>query len=458
MASRVSETLRLRGEVVSDRLVVSEALECSLLRSRDQEAMSNAPAGISKICKGTSGNPLYAPAIASPETVRSRSCVRSQAGGRGYFRVGLGYTLLREAPRFQLYMQVLKRNGKLEDVKFDKITTRLSKLCELAPPLPPVVDPVRVASKVCQSVHDNIPTTKLDELSAEVAVSLGTVHPDYETLAARIFVSNLHKSTRTSLVEVFQEMHSYVNDNGEKHSIISDQLWQLTRKHHRFLTRMIDFRRDYEYSYFGLKTLERGYLTKIGGRIVERPQHMLARVALGIWGDDLDRVAETYNLMSERWFTHATPTLFNAGTTFPQLSSWCARFIPLLRAASPKHRLTCMLCVLSYLLGIDQSMDSIDGIYDTLKNCAKISKLAGGIGMHIHSVRGRNSLIRGTNGTSSGIIPMLRVFNNTARYVNQAGKRNGSIAVYLEPWHCDIYDFLEAKRNQGDPEARARDL
>lgn len=305
-------------------------------------------------------------------------------------------------------MQVVKRNGKREAVQLDKITTRLQKLCALlapeVPALDPAVDPVTVAVKVVQSIYDGITTAKLDELSAEVAVSLATLHPDYETLAARITVSNLHKSTKASLVDVFQEMHNYTNANGEKLSIIDDELFQLARKHHRVLTKMLDFKRDYGYTYFGLKTLEKGYLTRINGAIVERPQHMLARVALGLWKGDLQRVEETYRLLSERWFTHATPTLFNAGTRTPQLAS-------------------------CFLLGVEQEQESIDGIFDALKRCAKISKLAGGIGLHIHSVRGKNSLIRGTNGQSSGLIPMLRVFNNTARYVNQAGKRNGSIAM-----------------------------
>ncbi len=217
-------------------------------------------------------------------------------------------------------MEVIKRNGRREGVQMDKVTLRLRKLCDMQPRL--TADPVLVAVKVIQSIHDGITTTKLDELSAEVSVAMSTAHPDYETLAARVCVSNLHKATKSSMVEVCQQLHNNVNANGEKHSIISDELWDLVLRNNKAITGMLDFSRDYGYTYFGLKTLERGYLARVGSKIVERPQHMLMRVALGIWGEDLDRAAETYRLLSERWFTHATPTLFNAGTRFPQLSSW----------------------------------------------------------------------------------------------------------------------------------------
>src|SRR6185503_4858201 len=328
-------------------------------------------------------------------------------------------------------MFVIKRDGKKETVKFDKITARIEKLCYGLNPA--LVDPVDVAKKVIQGIYDGVTTSELDNLAAEIAASLTTKHPDYALLASRIAVSNLHKNTKKSFSETMRDLYRYVNPKtGQKAPLIAKDVYQIIEKNADLLDSTIIYDRDFDYDYFGFKTLEKGYLLKINGRVAERPQHMLMRVSIGIHKEDVESAIETYNYMSERWFTHATPTLFNAGTPKPQMSS-------------------------CFLLTVKD--DSIDGIYDTLKNCAKISQSAGGIGLSIHNIRATGSYIRGTNGTSNGIVPMLRVFNDTARYVDQGGgKRKGSFAIYLEPWHADVFDFLELKKNHGKEELRARDL
>ncbi|MGB1076587.1 MAG: ribonucleoside-diphosphate reductase subunit alpha [Flavobacteriales bacterium] len=327
-------------------------------------------------------------------------------------------------------MFVVKRDGRREPVQFDKITARIKKLCY---ELHDSVDAVKVAMRVIEGVYDGVTTTELDNLAAEVAATMAVQHPDYASLASRIAVSNLHKATKKSFAETMEDLYTYVDPvTGAKASLIAEDVIELIRENADFLDSHIIYDRDFNYDFFGFKTLERSYLLKINGAIVERPQHMLMRVAVGIHKDDLDAVVETYNMMSEGWFTHATPTLFNSGTPKPQMSS-------------------CFL--------LTMKEDSISGIYDTLKNCAKISQNAGGIGLSIHDIRATGSYIKGTNGTSNGIVPMLRVFNDTARYVDQGGgKRKGSFAVYVEPWHADIFDFLELKKNHGKEEQRARDL
>ena len=327
-------------------------------------------------------------------------------------------------------MHVVKRDGRREPVQFDKITARIKKLCY---GLHDSVDPVKIAMRVIEGVYDGVTTTELDNLAAEVAATNAVSHPDYASLASRIAVSNLHKSTHKSFAETMHELYTYIDPvTGANASLIADDVMDIVKDHGEFLDSTIIYDRDFNYDYFGFKTLERSYLLKINGKIAERPQHMLMRVAVGIHKDDLDAVAETYHMMSEGWFTHATPTLFNSGTPKPQMSS-------------------CFL--------LTMKEDSITGIYDTLKQCAKISQNAGGIGLAIHDIRATGSYIRGTNGTSNGIVPMLRVFNDTARYVDQGGgKRKGSFAVYIEPWHADIFDFLELKKNHGKEEQRARDL
>ena len=328
-------------------------------------------------------------------------------------------------------MYVIKRDGKRETVKFDKITARVQKLCYGLDPIH--VNPVPVAMKVIEGIYDGVTTSELDNLAAEIAASLTTKHPDYALLASRIAVSNLHKNTEKSFSKTMENLYYYVNPKtNQKAPLLADDVWEIIQKNAETLDSTLIYDRDFGYDYFGFKTLERSYLLKLNGKIAERPQHMLMRVAIGIHKEDIDSAIETYNLMSERWFTHATPTLFNAGTPKPQMSS-------------------CFL--------LTMKDDSIDGIYDTLKNCAKISQSAGGIGLSVHNVRATGSYIRGTNGTSNGIIPMLRVFNDTARYVDQGGgKRKGSFAVYLEPWHADIFDFLDLRKNNGKEEMRARDL
>ncbi|HBH24765.1 MAG TPA: ribonucleoside-diphosphate reductase subunit alpha [Cytophagales bacterium] len=328
-------------------------------------------------------------------------------------------------------MLVLKRDGRRESVKFDKITARIEKLCYGLDMK--YVEPIDVAKKVINGIYDGVTTQELDELAAQTAASLTVKHPDYAQLAARIAISNLHKTTSKSFSSTMKRLYTWIDPKtGEHAPLISKEVYGIIKKHAAQLDSAIIYDRDFGYDYFGYKTLERSYLMKLDGKLVERPQHMLMRVAIGIHHDDIDAAIHTYNLMSEKWFTHATPTLFNAGTPKPQLSS-------------------CFL--------LTMKEDSIDGIYDTLKQCAKISQSAGGIGLSIHGVRAKGSYIRGTNGVSNGIVPMLRNFDMTARYVDQGGgKRKGSFAIYLEPWHADIFDFLELKKNHGKEELRARDL
>jgi len=328
-------------------------------------------------------------------------------------------------------MYVIKRDGNRESVKFDKVTARIQKLCYGLDPIH--VTPINVAMKVIEGIYEGVTTSELDNLAAETAASLTTKHPDYALLASRIAVSNLHKNTNKSFSKTMEALYNYIDPKtGKKAPLIADDVHEIIQKNAQELDSTIIYDRDFGYDYFGFKTLERSYLLKLNGQVAERPQHMVMRVAVGIHKDDIASVIETYNLMSERWFTHATPTLFNAGTPKPQMSS-------------------------CFLLTVKD--DSIDGIYDTLKSCAKISQSAGGIGLSIHNIRATGSYIRGTNGTSNGIVPMLRVFNDTARYVDQGGgKRKGSFAIYLEPWHADIYEFLDLRKNTGKEEARARDL
>ncbi len=327
-------------------------------------------------------------------------------------------------------MNVVKRDGRKEPIMFDKITARVRKLCY---GLNERVDPVKVAMRVIEGLYDGVTTSELDNLAAEIAATMTTTHPDYARLAARISVSNLHKNTKKSFSEVMTDLYEYVNPRtGKKAPLLSDEVHEVIKNNAEELDSTIIYNRDFGYDYFGFKTIERSYLLKLNGQIVERPQHMLMRVSVGIHLDDLMAVKETYELMSKKFFTHATPTLFNSGTPKPQMSS-------------------------CFLLAMKD--DSIDGIYDTLKQTAKISQSAGGIGLSIHNVRATGSYISGTNGTSNGIVPMLRVFNDTARYVDQGGgKRKGSFAIYVEPWHADIFDFLDLKKNHGKEEMRARDL
>ncbi|MFC0518766.1 ribonucleoside-diphosphate reductase subunit alpha [Mucilaginibacter angelicae] len=326
-------------------------------------------------------------------------------------------------------MFVVKRDGRRESVKFDKITARIEKLCYGFQ----LVDPIDVAKKVIEGLFDGVTTSELDNLAAETAASLTTKHPDYALLASRIAVSNLHKNTIKSFSETMRLLHEYVDKKtGKDASLIADDVWEVIQENAELLDSTIIYDRDFGFDYFGFKTLEKSYLLKIDGKIAERPQHLFMRVSVGIHKHDIESAIKTYHLMSERWFTHATPTLFNAGTPKPQMSS-------------------CFL--------LTMKDDSIEGIYDTLKQTAKISQSAGGIGLSIHNVRATGSYISGTNGTSNGIIPMLRVFNDTARYVDQGGgKRKGAFAVYLEPWHADIFEFLDLRKNHGKEEMRARDL
>jgi ribonucleoside-diphosphate reductase alpha chain len=328
-------------------------------------------------------------------------------------------------------MEVVKRDGRTEPVKFDKITARIEKLCYSLNRN--YVDPVQIAMKVINGIYDGVTTIELDNLAAEICATLATVHPDYAILAARIAISNLQKNTVKSFSRTMKKLYEYIDPKtGENAGLISEETYQVAKKYANELNSAIIYDRDFNYDYFGFKTLERSYLLRMDNQVVERPQHMIMRVAIGIHGEDIEAALETYNLMSEKWFTHATPTLFNAGTPKPQMSS-------------------CFL--------VSMKEDSIDGIYDTLKDCAKISQSAGGIGLSIHNIRATGSYIKGTNGYSNGIIPMLRVFNDTARYIDQGGgKRKGAFAIYLEPWHADVFDFLDLKKNHGKEEARARDL
>ena len=328
-------------------------------------------------------------------------------------------------------MYVLKRNGKQEAVHFDKITSRVMKLSYgLALKSDDIIE---IAKKVIIGIYNGVPTTELDNLAAETAASFTTKHPDFAVLAARIAVSNLHKNTIKSFSETATLLYNYIDKKtGERAPLLADDVYEIIQQSADRLNAAIIYERDYHFDFFGFKTLEKSYLLKVNGKIVERPQHLFMRVAIGIHKNDIDAAIETYNLMSEKWFVHATPTLFNAGTPKPQMSS-------------------------CFLLSMKE--DSIEGIYETLKNSALISQAAGGIGLNIHNIRSTGSYIKGTNGTSNGIIPMLRVFNDTARYVDQGGgKRKGAFAIYLEPWHPDIFEFLELRKNHGKEEMRARDL
>jgi ribonucleoside-diphosphate reductase alpha chain len=327
-------------------------------------------------------------------------------------------------------MYVLKRDGRKELVKFDKITARVKKLCY---GLNVAVDPTKIAMKVIEGVYDNVTTTELDNLAAEIAATNTVSHPDYALLASRIAVSNLHKNTKKSFSQTMLDLFEYIDPiTGENASLLAEDVYNIINENAETFDSNIIYDRDFNFDYFGFKTLERSYLLKLHGMVAERPQHMYMRVAIGIHKDDIESAIETYNSMSEGWFTHATPTLFNAGTPKPQMSS-------------------CFL--------LTMQDDSISGIYDTLKQCAQISQSAGGIGLAIHTIRAKGSYIKGTNGTSNGIVPMLKVYNDTARYVDQGGgKRKGSFAMYVEPWHADIFDFLDLKKNHGKEEQRARDL
>ncbi len=327
-------------------------------------------------------------------------------------------------------MYVVKRDGRKEAVKFDKITARIVKMCY---GLDPLVSPEAVAMKVIEGLFDGVTTTQLDNLAAEVAAAKTIDHPDYALLASRIAVSNLHKETKKTFSDVMMDLYQYIDPKtGENAALLAEDVYNIILDNKDRLDSSIIYDRDFRYDYFGFKTLTRSYLLKLDGAIAERPQQMLMRVAVGIHKTDIDAAIKTYNLMSEGWFTHATPTLFNAGTPKPQMSS-------------------CFL--------LTMKDDSIEGIYDTLKSCAQISQSAGGIGLAIHNIRATGSYIKGTNGTSNGIVPMLRVYNDTARYVDQGGgKRKGSFAMYIEPWHADVFDFLDLKKNHGKEEQRARDL
>lgn len=328
-------------------------------------------------------------------------------------------------------MQVIKRSGKRQEVSFDKITARVKKLCYGLDQKH--IQPVEIAKKVIQGLYDGVTTSELDNLAAETAANMATMHPDYALLAARISISNLHKNTDKSFSGTMEKLYNYIDPKtGQKAGLIGDETMEIIRQNRDKLDAAIVYSRDDSFDYFGFKTLERSYLLRMDGKVVERPQHMIMRAAVGIHGEDIEAAIETYNLISEKWFIHATPTLFNAGTPKPQLSS-------------------CFL--------LSATDDSIPGIFETLSRCAKISQSAGGIGLSIHNIRAKGSYIKGTGGTSNGIVPMLRVYNDTARYVDQGGgKRKGAFAIYLEPWHADVYDFLELKKNHGKEEMRARDL
>jgi ribonucleoside-diphosphate reductase alpha chain len=328
-------------------------------------------------------------------------------------------------------MYVIKRDGRQEPVHFDKITSRVSKLSFGLNSR--FIVSHKIAQKVIEGIYDGITTTQLDDLAAQTAAAMAVIHPDYAILAARIAVSNLHKNTRKVFSRVITDLYNYLDPKtGEKASLIADDVYEIVMANRDRIDASIIHHRDYNYDYFGFKTLEKSYLMRTNGKVTERPQHMLMRVAIGIHKEDIDSAIETYNLMSEKWFTHATPTLFNAGTPKPQLSS-------------------CFL--------LTMKEDSIKGIFETLAQCAEISQSAGGIGLSIHNIRATGSYIKGTNGTSNGIVPMLKVFNDTARYVDQGGgKRKGAFAIYLEPWHADIFEFLELRKNNGKDELRARDL
>ena len=325
-------------------------------------------------------------------------------------------------------MKVRKRSGKLETISFDKILKRVKSIgneCKIK------LNFTSFVMKVIDQLYDGISTTQIDELTAEQCASLSIQHPDYNVLANRITISNYHRNTNSSFFSVMDQLYNFQDVHGNHHPLINKNFFDIVTKYSSEFDNMIDYERDFLIDYFGFKTLEKSYLMKYNGKPIERPQHLWLRVAIGIHGENIDKVKTTYDLMSQKYFTHATPTLFNAGTPNPQLSS-------------------------CYLISLEE--DSINGIYNTLKDCAQISKYSGGIGLHIHNLRASGSHIRGTNGKTDGLVPMLRVFNSTARYVNQGGKRNGSFAIYLEPWHADIEKFLDMKKNHGDEEMRARDL
>ena len=326
-------------------------------------------------------------------------------------------------------MQVQKRDGTLHEVSFDKVTTRLKILCHREPKLT-YIDPIEIAQKVCFQIYDGIPTTKLDELAAEICIAKVTEHLEYGALASRIVISNSHKLTPTTFSDAVELLFNHTDSSGKPVPLVSKELYEIVTAHTDAINHEINHERDYDFDFFSFKTLEKAYLFKIKGKIIERIQYLIMRVALGLHGWDIDRVFETYHSMSQKYFIHATPTLFHAGTSRPQL-------------------LSC------FLLGME---DSVEGIYKTLSDCAKISKWAGGIGVWAHDIRGNKSMIRSTNGTSNGIFPMLRVFNDTARHINQSGKRPGAFAIYLENWHTDILEFIEGKKNHGDEHVRARDL
>jgi ribonucleotide reductase alpha subunit len=336
---------------------------------------------------------------------------------------------MRNTKTNDLDMYVLKRNGKREAISFDKILKRIKSLGKHFN-LQHIIF-AQLAIKVIDQLYDNIQTTKIDELTAEQCASMSSIHPDYTKLASAIVVSNLHKNTSNCYYETTKKLYDYRDSNNNSFRLIKSSIMEIIEAHKDSINTMIDYERDYFFDYFGFKTLERAYLMRCNKVIVERPQHLIMRVAITIHGSNMEKVKETYDLMSQKYFIHATPTLFNAGTPRPQLSS-------------------------CYLLGMED--DSIEGIFNTLKECAQISKWAGGIGLHAHNIRANGSYIRGTNGTSNGLIPMLGVFNKTARYVDQGGKRNGSFAIYIEPHHPDIEDFLDLKKNHGDEESKCRDL
>ena len=328
-------------------------------------------------------------------------------------------------------LYIIKRDGTKEVLSFDKILKRVKAL-GTETEIKLNVNYSQLVMKVVDQLYNNMPTYVIDELTAELCASLITKHLDYGTLAGRIIVSNNHKNTTENFAQAMDTLYQFRDVHGIHSPLIHRDVWQLSQTNAVFFQSILDYSRDYLLDYFGFKTLERAYLMRVGKKIIERPQHMWLRVAVGIHGGDLDRVKETYELLSQKYFTHATPTLFNAGTNHPQLSS-------------------------CYLIGMED--DSVDGIYNTLKDCAKISKWAGGIGLHIHNIRAAGTHINGTNGISNGIVPMLRVFNTTARYIDQGGgRRSGSFAIYMEPWHADIEDFLDMRKNHGDEEMRARDL
>jgi len=330
-------------------------------------------------------------------------------------------------------MRVLKRSGNYENVSFDKVLQRIEHFGKGLDGIQSPNDLHTIAQKICSSIYDGVKTSELDELTAQTCYALSTEHPDYGTLAARISVSNHHKNTSPSFSETMSQLYHNTDRKGSPNPLISEELWKIVQQHKDKLNAVMNYERDYTFDYFGFKTLERLYLIRIQGKPVERPQHMWMRVALGIHGNDLRSAIEGYELMSNRYYTHATPTLFNSGTPRPQMSS-------------------------CFLTSIKDDQDSIEGMYGTLKDLMHISKTAGGIGLHVHNIRARGSYIRGTNGTSTGLVPWCRVINEATRHVNQGGKRNGSAAIYLEPWHADVFDFINLRRNTGAEEERCRDL